>query len=184
MPDRTSLINDLIREHGFSRYLEIGVQHRKNFDAIVCEEKVGVDPEFPGAAVFNVCSDDFFADNPTAEFDLVFVDGLHRHEQVERDIVNAIYHGAKIVVVHDCCPVSEDSQRVPRITREWMGDVWRAFVGLRALNLPFLKMYCYPWDCGVGVIEVSENRAIPTGFSTEMEYWEFDNNRKELLGFV
>jgi hypothetical protein len=178
---RYNVINDLIKQYDCKTYLEIGVQNRVNFDKIVCDHKQGVDPVTFSSDVIGVTSDKFFENCRTKTYDIVFIDGLHESEQVERDIVNSWNQGAKVIVLHDCNPSSEITQRVPRVTREWYGDVWRSFVGFR-LCYPDIEAYCHNFDCGVGVIICDGE--VESGFNTEMSYTDFDLNRKPLLNII
>jgi len=41
---RTSIINHLIHKHKLDNYLEIGVRDGRNFDKIVINKKIGIDP--------------------------------------------------------------------------------------------------------------------------------------------
>jgi hypothetical protein len=89
------------------RYLEIGVNIGALFLHVRAHEKVGVDPApriarwkwrlHPNTALqgrlVERTSDDFFAGlDPAARCDVVFVDGLHTHEQSLRDVENALAH--------------------------------------------------------------------------------------------
>lgn len=172
---RWEVINTLINRYNCKSYLEIGVQNRNNFDRIECEFKFSLDPA--GNADYIGTSDEFFEQE--CNFDIVFIDGLHHSDQVERDILNSInIAGAKVVVVHDCLPINEASQRVPRETKQWYGDVWRAFVGF-VEKYPETDAFCLDFDCGVGVIIV--NGKIEKGFISDMSYTEFEANKKQLL---
>lgn len=177
---RWQVINKLIEKYKLDSYLEIGVQHRVNWNQIKCKTKFCVDPEFP--ANFTGTSDDFFRLNADKRFDIVFIDGLHHADQVEKDIVNAInVAGVKVVVLHDCLPTSFEKQIVPRQTKEWFGDVWRAFVGFRA-KYPEWNTYCHAFDCGIGVILVEDK--IEAGFISDMPYVEFEKNKNQLLNLI
>lgn len=178
---RWGVINRLIKAYGCTNYLEIGVQKGVCFNQIRCKQKTGVDPMPMIGGIVEQTSDEFFADGLNYGYDIVFIDGLHESDQVERDIVNAWKQGAKVIVLHDCNPESEITQQVPRITRVWYGDVWRAFVGFR-LKYPQVKSYCHKFDCGVGVIICSGD--IEPGFTTDMPYKEFDKNREQLLNLI
>ena len=131
---RTHLLNTLAEKFNYQSYLEIG-QGRKglNFQWINCPTKIGVDPEKKFKAAFPITSDEFFAQN-TDSFDLVFIDSLHHAYQVERDILNSLKFLNKngTIVVHDCNPPHESWQMVPRESEAWTGDVWKAWVKLRA----------------------------------------------------
>jgi hypothetical protein len=173
-------INNMIREGEHKSYLEIGYQNGVCFDQIKCEEKYSVDPN--GKAMFTGTSDEFFAHCPKKRaFEVVFIDGLHHAEQVEKDIVNSINKvGAEIVVLHDVNPDSFDTQLVPRQTKIWHGDVWRAFVGFR-LKYPDAITFCDPDDCGVGIIFVTQK--VEPGFITDLSWEEFQENKETYLGF-
>lgn len=179
---KEEIINKIIKDRGFTSYLEIGGDKFYCFSRIKCNRKVVVDPanieKIP--ELVNKTSDEYFKDSED-KFDLIFIDGLHEHEQVERDIINSMQHLNKdgIIVLHDCLPQEEIHQRVPRETRRWNGDVWRAFVGFRK-SYPEINSYCYADDFGVGIIEYSD-KELKTGFSTGISFVEFMANKKELL---
>jgi predicted O-methyltransferase YrrM len=110
---RTDVINYLISKYGYKKYLEIGVRKASdNFNKIKCETRVGVDPKPRGVCTHKMTSDDFFLQNKKM-FDIVFIDGLHIEEQVEKDIKNslAILAANGTIVVHDCNPPTEWHQR-------------------------------------------------------------------------
>lgn len=188
--NRTTIIQNLIDTYELTSYLEIGIKNGDNYKQIKCKHKVGVDPEFsPLLGVIKMTSDEFFELNPIASFSLVFIDGLHHSDQVERDIINSIKTGARFIVVHDCNPTTKLTQIVPRLTKEWYGDVWRAFVGFKMIADEYtdgFNIKTYDVDCGVGVIEtlIDMTDIKWTGFSTKIPYSEFDLNRKELLNLI
>jgi len=103
---RTALINYLIRKTRAKSYLEIGVWNGANFQEISCPCKIGVDPDPDSPATLNITSDDFFAGNK-GKFDLIFIDGLHHADQVERDIINslAVLNEGGTIVCHDMNPI-------------------------------------------------------------------------------
>lgn len=180
---RTDVINNLIRKHNLSRYLEIGVSDAAmNFDKIVCDYKAGIDPDVD--CEYRMTSDSFFESYRGEKFDLIFVDGMHVAEQALRDINNALNLITEngFVVVHDCNPTSEGLQcrREHPIDRNilWCGDVWKAWAELRA-SRPDLGMYVIDVDWGVGVI----NKSSQELFTKEIvpTYGFLDENRQELL---
>lgn len=185
MITRTDIINYLIKDRKLKSYLEIGVDTYFNFDKIVCPSKICVDPGPVKKSdwLYNMTSDDFFKMN-VLKYDLIFIDGLHHSGQVEKDIVNSLkaLNPGGFIVLHDCSPKEEIHQKVPRETRCWNGDVWRAFVGFRQ-EYPEYKSYCIDTDFGCGVIEYGD-AAVKTGFSSPISYKEFSSNRKALLGLI
>ncbi len=86
---RTDIINHLIKKIEAKSYLEIGVREPEgNFNHIQCDKKVAVDPVPLGQGIIALTSDAFFKQNESM-FDVIFIDGLHVADQVERDIINS-----------------------------------------------------------------------------------------------
>lgn len=150
--NRTQIINSLIKKINAQKYLEIGVADGKNFEQIVCEYKVGVDPNQQSKATIFQKSDEFFASNSMI-FDIIFIDGLHHASQVYADISNSlsILSTNGYIICHDMLPPSEDYQLVPPIQNLWTGDCWKAWVRLRK-NEPLLTMHTVDTDYGCGII--------------------------------
>jgi hypothetical protein len=68
------------------------------------------------------------------KFDLVFIDGLHFSEQVDRDIENSLQHlnPGGTIVLHDCNPTTEAIGTYPcQVHGPWTGDVWKAIAAWR-----------------------------------------------------
>lgn len=175
---RLELFNYLIQEKGYKSYLEIGVQNpAKNFDQVICEHKIGVDPDPNAQATKVMTSDDFFANN-TETFDLIFIDGLHHDDQVEKDAHNAlkILNEGGTIVWHDCNPDNEPMQRVPRETKAWTGNVWRAWVKMR--RIPTLEMFVLNDDLGLGIMRKGKQEPLIVDNPT---YEGLEKNRKEWL---
>ena len=60
-PKRYDLLNHLATKYNLKRYLEVGLQSAvQNFDKIICEYKVSVDPDPSAHASFCQTSDEFF----------------------------------------------------------------------------------------------------------------------------
>ena len=72
--------------------------------------------------------------NKKTKYDIIFIDGLHHEDQVDRDIQNSIKHLNEngFIILHDCNPINESHQIVPRISKLWNGDVWKSIVKFRA----------------------------------------------------
>lgn len=175
---RYDIINQLITENNYQTYLEIGAQNGFNFKKINIAQKMSIDPDPESAATEVISSDDFFAKN-TKTFDIIFVDGLHHWEQVERDIINSLkcLNDGGTIVCHDMKPENEEQQIVPRISKAWTGDCWRAWVKLRTRD--DLEMFVYDTDHGVGVIK--KGKQIPIDTYHLMPYATFDMLKDQLL---
>ncbi|MCZ2339079.1 MAG: class I SAM-dependent methyltransferase, partial [Chitinophagales bacterium] len=100
--------------------LEIGVRNpNDNYNKIMADVKYSVDPgvEFKENPVdFKMTSDAFFERLRNGEhidrnirFELIFIDGLHLADQVDRDIEHALafLKDDGFLVMHDCNPPTE-----------------------------------------------------------------------------
>ena len=78
-------------------------------------------------------SDEFFT-NHRSHFDLVFIDGLHTHEQSLRDVANALCSlsgSDSVIVMNDCIPSTREMQIVPAVQTngpEMCGARWYSSV--------------------------------------------------------
>lgn len=194
MQYRYDIINSLIKENKYEKYLEIGVRRSKDcFDRINCKIKHAVDPSFLQAPKeypktsqnFHMTSDEFFAQNKN-KYDIIFVDGLHTAEQVYKDVENGLKVLKKggTIVMHDCNPPTEWHQRPAEQyngSGSWNGTVWKAFVKLR--NNPDLKMLTIDTDCGVGIVQQGKQEPlfVPEG---QLTYLGLDMNRVEWLNLM
>ena len=189
-PLRTTNINYLIKT--FNRecnYLEIGVRNPSdNFDKVLSTNKFSVDPgvEFIDNPVdFKMTSDVFFDKlknnqilSSDIKFDVIFIDGLHLANQVDRDIFNSLEFLSDdgFIVLHDCNPPSEWHSRecynfdLTPARQFWNGTTWKAFVNYRKRNDLF--SCCIDSDWGIGII----NKKIKFGTPNEVEnpYYEFE----------
>lgn len=181
-PGRTDLIQRIIDLNNYQSYLEIGCSTDHNFSQIRCNRKVGVDPVKGGTV--RKTSDDFFADNNDF-FDCIFIDGLHEHKQVVRDIDNAldILTDEGIIFLHDCMPGTIEMQAVPREQADWNGDVWKAFVECRT-KMAVDSAVCLI-DQGVGVIKKRNNTSppenLPRRFAKKLLFCDLADNYEEWL---
>lgn len=136
--------------------------------------------------VIDKITDDWEKNNSKtpSSFDIIFIDGDHNSEQVEKDIINSmrVLNPGGFIVLHDCNPEYEWQQLVPRQHKVWYGDVWRAFVGFR-IKYPEVDAFLLDHDCGLGIIRYTDKQIEP-GFITDMPWQEFDQNRKSLLGII
>jgi hypothetical protein len=188
---RYDLINHIIKNRNYKKYLEIGVRNpnKGNFNKIIIENKTGVDPN-PIVEQNNIIkstSDNFFK-NTEEKYDIIFIDGLHLEEQVDKDIINSLNHINEngIILVHDCNPITEFMQRenyeVNGKFPSWNGTVWRSIAKLR-MNRSDLKIKVVNTDSGVGLIEKSENEQLFPNCKN-LNYDFLDSNREKLLNLI
>jgi SAM-dependent methyltransferase len=126
---RTEIINTIAKRNAYQTYLEIGLQNsEQNFDRIYLNDKVSVDPDPQANAMHRMTSDKFFENNKKT-FDIVFIDGLHHADQVQKDFNNALdcLNPGGCILLHDTNPEYEQYTVVPRQkpTGHWNGDVYR-----------------------------------------------------------
>ena len=149
---RAALVNRLLADRPDGRYLEIGCAGDELFNAVMAADKVGVDPVRGGT--HRMTSDVYFALNPDARFDVIFIDGLHLYDQVRRDLVNAL---ARIepdgwIALHDSFPRDWLEEHVPQIvTSGWTGDGWK--VAFELLETEGVEFRLVAIDHGVLVVK-------------------------------
>lgn len=203
-PYRYEIINYLLSKVAVEQpvYLEIGVRNpAENYDKINCAIKYSVDPgiEFKENPVdYKITSDEFFKQlsagtvlKQDQKFDVIFIDGLHLADQVERDILNALNCLNKdgFIVLHDCNPPTEyharenHNFRMSPALNNWNGTVWKALFKMRFNK--GLSTCCIDADWGVGVIMKNDLfPALETNFNPFFEYSLFDQNRKKSLNLI
>lgn len=154
---RTEIIQKFISKRNYKSYLEIGTYRNVNFDKITIDEKVSIDPDPEAKATYQMTSNEFFAVNQE-KFDIVFIDGLHEHNQVYKDIQNSLkfLNPNGVIILHDCMPKNEKMQLWDNKSHqheEWTGDTWKAYY--KVLNEINYKVYVLDTDYGCGVIDTS-----------------------------
>jgi SAM-dependent methyltransferase len=169
--NRIALVNLLISRNRNPSYLEIGCQSNSLFDSVPSNHKVGVDPAAGGTV--RATSDAFFENN-TEYFDVIFIDGLHTYEQVQRDVSNSIrfLKPGGYVALHDMLPGTWIEHHVPRISEAWTGDVWKVAFELsrsRGIDFKIVKI-----DHGVGVFRVTKEKPQVLQLAEELEKEEFE----------
>lgn len=202
-PFRYDVINELLsRFTRPTKYLEIGVRNPSdNFAKIRASEKSSVDPgvEYKAnPADFKLTSDEFFEHvsdgrllTPEHRWDVIFIDGLHLAEQVERDIKNSLQHLADdgFVVLHDCNPPTEwharENHRYDLTPARvmWNGTTWKALYRQR-LN-PAVSVFCVDSDWGIGVILKGKFApALAVDHNPYFEYSVFNATRQLSLNLM
>lgn len=181
--DRIEIINKLIKSINGKKYLEIGVEGGLCFPNIDAEYKVGVDPDIHSKATVKETSDSFFEKN-TEFFDVIFVDGLHLAEQVEKDVINSlkVLNDGGYIVCHDLLPTQEYMQLRNRLSGLWTGDCWKAWVKLRSERSD-LVMYAIDTDWGCGVIQKGSQNTINID-NIPLTYSNLMKHKQEWLNIV
>jgi len=190
---RIDIINSLISKHYYKTYLEIGVNNPDNcFNHINCSLKHGVDPGVEGnyPVTYNMTSDEFFQLN-TLKYDIIFIDGLHIDEQVEKDIINSlnILNENGTIALHDCNPpkiyhAREDYQdHSTPAGCDWNGTTWKAIVKIRSeINNIYTSVVDTDW--GVGIIQYSKTPNKIINDNPYFSYNKFAENKKKYLNLI
>jgi len=202
-PSRTEIINFLLSI--FNRetiYLEIGVRNPEdNFNNIRANTKYSVDPGIAfkeNPVDFKLTSDSFFTKlgqneilSSDIKFDVIFIDGLHISEQVDKDINNSMDYikDDGFIVLHDCNPPTEwharetyDYQMTPAKDR-WTGTTWKAFLKWRFNTT--VNSCCIDSDWGVGIL--SKKHPIGQSIKETNLFYEFgllEKNRVKYLNLM
>ena len=147
---------------------------------------------------FKLTSDDFFEELNHSrilfsgiKFDVIFIDGLHLAEQVDRDITNALDYikDDGFIILHDCNPPTawhareEFSYNFTPAGKQWNGTTWKAFMKWRFNSN--VQSCCIDSDWGVGII--SKNIPIGKSINTKNQFYEFSEllaNRVEYLNLI
>ena len=191
--ERFEIINALIKAHNYKSYLEIGVRNPDEcYNYINCRTKQGVDPGLEGEypVTFRMTSDEFFKSN-TQNYDIIFIDGLHIDEQVERDILNSLsYINEKgSIVLHDCNPPETHHAREDYYDMStpagccWNGTVWKAIVKIRS-EIKGIYTSTVDTDWGVGIIQKSNKENKIINDNLYYSYKKFSNNRNYYLNLI
>ncbi len=134
-----------------TRYLEIGLYQGETLENVCATYRWGVEPHpkfnatrVPERVSIWICtSDEFFsALDGGVQFDVVFLDGLHRFAQTYRDLVNALrVCRSGFVLIDDVVPSDRASanpdphqalreRRLDGKSDQWHGDVFKVVVAL------------------------------------------------------
>lgn len=165
---RTDLLNAIVDKINATSYLEIGCCTDVNFNNVRVQHKIGVDPASGGT--LRMTSDEFFNGN-TEKFDLIFVDGLHHADQVNKDIENslAVLNPNGVIVMHDCLPTTEYMQLtpMPHGIGDWTGDVWKSVFYFNDQQLVDICVVTIDMGCGIIRNRKPSNKPI----RTDAQYW-------------
>lgn len=192
--NRGDIVNNFIKKLNYKTYLEIGYGNGHTFHRIQLplENKIGVDGGngTPGGDLFvtRMTSDEFFELNKielNKKFDIIFIDGSHLCEDVEKDMINSLQclNEGGTIVMHDCNPENiyfQERTQSPFVSG-WMGDTWKAFVKFRSTRSD-LEMYVVDTDCGCGVIRLGKQD--PLEIKKDLIYGNLETNRKKWLNLI
>ena len=187
---RTIIINELIKSNNYQTYLELGVDTGNNFSNINCHYKRGVDVSpiighfsYLNCRLFVGTTNDYFETIPET-FDIIFIDADHHSAQWILDVKNSLdrLNDGGVIVCHDVIPEKEEHQKIPRISKQWTGDVWKGWMYLRNTK-PDLSMSVINKDWGCGLIKFGKQKC--TNVRNEDLTWSnFRVRKKKWLPIV
>lgn len=194
--NHTQLLNYLIEKHNLKSYLEIGVQNpANNFNKINATLKVGVDPcitpVLNGPYILtSETSDEYFdkriKNGNYFRFDLIFIDGLHHADQVQRDFENSLrcLNDGGFVVIHDCLPENEITTCVPRGRQKiWHGDVYKWAMTIKNYNdIDFVTL-----DMDNGCMVVWKNIGVSNKFDLpvfKVDWAQYIKHREDFMNII
>lgn len=189
----SDIINFFIKKYNYQNYLEVGTRNiNDNFILIDCPNKECIDPAplNQEGITYKMTSDEAFKiiKKNKILYDIIFIDGLHLEEQVDRDIKNSIeclkHNGT--IILHDCNPPTEihgceNYEKARQYTYGfWNGTVYKSIVKFNKYNT---CCYVIETDWGCGVIRPNQQKKnIKINFNPlKMDWNYFDKNRKKLL---
>jgi hypothetical protein len=192
---KTAIINFYAKLNNYMTYLEVGGQpnagDRSTFSQVEIKYKDTIDPgvhvEDDGMPKnckhYEMTSDAFFKKYKNSKkYDLIFIDGLHEHEQVYRDIEGSLSCLSEngTIVLHDMLPPSRKLEDINRT-----GTCWRAFADFRRKRKD-LEMFTVPppWgtEDGLSIIRFGKQEV----FEKEIEYTYdfFLDNKVSLMNII
>lgn len=197
---RWDVVNTIAKSIQAKKYLEIGVENGSMMRRIDIEEKWGVDPvpQITAVQAANVfiplTSNEFFAKNlsQSLKFDVVFIDGDHRAEQVYQEVQHAISHLSEkgVICLHDCSPYSKQMQEVPLQSGwEWTGDVWKAIAQIRSEGKHLVRVINSDYGVAILLPNVSDDTdelsyLHETRNMFKLSWEDLAAHRTELLGIL
>ena len=183
---RIALVNHMIGVNGYRSYLEIGVRRKSAMhEEIHCESRISVDPDPAAEADYPMPSDEYFA-TLDHRFDIVFIDGNHTGDQVERDLVNALsrLNPGGVILLHDMNPPTRFHGRaVYEVSGElpsWNGTSWKGYAALRKKR-PDLTMHVVDTDWGVGIVHPGSQQTYSGRCAT---YDDLARDRRAVLNLI
>jgi len=180
-----TFINDLIRDLQCGSYLELGIAAADTWNAVTCQNKVGIDsnPNIRVPGVICNTTDEYFKSlDPTVKFDLIYIDAYHEKNQVKRDFCNSWNHlnPGGTIVMHDINPLSSEA------TSAFANHNCFAFwIGLVNAYQSRLAVFSGGTICGkydsVGLYYKNDEAIDSNNLNVDHSYEYFDNNRETLI---
>jgi len=139
------IINYLIQKNNYKTYLEIGVETGLNFNEINIDHKESCDIsnsmwELDYPITYLMTSDEMFANmSINQKYDIIFIDGMHSEDYLDRDIINSLKHlnPNGLILCHDVLPVCNFNTSELCNNGAWTGTCWKSITKLQDQNIEF-----------------------------------------------
>ena len=143
--NHTEILNYLISKYNYKTYLEIGTFNGVNFENIEAEYKECCDitDVYYKDINYLMTSDEMFATmDPKQKYDIIFIDGLHLEDQLDRDIINSLKHLNKngVILCHDTLPGNPKAAinyRDLTYNGMWTGTCYKSICKLNNENIEY-----------------------------------------------
>lgn len=187
---RYDLINYLIKTRQYTNYLEVGTQFTENnYDRIECKNKECIDPDPKSDAItYKMTSDEAFKliHDKGLKYDIIFIDGLHETNQVDRDIANSLraLNENGVIVMHDCNPPT--GAHVTGFNGDENGDVYKSIIKLRTQR-PDLSVCVVDMDWGCGIVSRGRQELFSPDVNDReniLTFPYFAKHRRQLLNLI
>lgn len=181
---RFDVINYFARKYNATSYLEVGTQNvDNNYNKICVQHKECIDPKpVKGQMTYQMTSDEAFKSikEMNKTYDIIFIDGLHVENQVDKDIENSlqVLNPCGVIVMHDCNPPIKSCES-PSVN----GTCWKSFAKLRA-SREDLFMCVIDTDWGCGVIRRGTQTLYVPRVANWLNYEYLDKHRQELMNLI
>ncbi len=178
------VINEIIALNNYESYLEIGIENGFTYNAVKIANKESVDINKKNTPLtYHMTSDEMFKNMPNnKKYDIIFIDGLHDEDTVDRDIINSLKHLNKngCILIHDVIP-RQKRMATKLMTGEWYGDVYKSMIKtLDFINKKNVGIISYV-HCGMGIIKNfkgCKSLNVPDYKISDTEYEKYFNDNE------
>ncbi|RSZ60469.1 hypothetical protein HF313_19725 [Massilia atriviolacea] len=198
---KADVINRLVRQFGYKRYLEYNkLDGGKCFADVVCESKtlafipehayldadaterlLGTTATFGTRDILTLPQ--LLERHAGERFDLILYDPVHVRPEVDQvaRALPALLNPGGILIVHDCNPEKEEITTVKRCPGAWVGETYKAFALLRHHNPG--KALTVGEDFGCGLVW-NKDLVLDYPLDADLSYQQFDAQRASYTGLI
>lgn len=182
---RGRFINNLIKNLGFTSYLELGISVGECWKEIELENKVGIDTwvQIEDNRVISTTTDEFFnLLDSSKKFDLVFIDADHEKNQVFKDFCNSYENLSEdgIILLHDINPIDKSNIHPHSLGNAY--EFWIDLVEKYGKNCHVFVAFSEEMEGSIGIFFKKGSEFDSKKFGEILHVYEdFDNNRQKYV---